>query len=195
MNACAFECRHRTPNPWPKHVYHGFPEVPRGGARGGASCTPALESFAKGRGGLGHRQRRRSSVRLAGAAARFEAVLGLAQAPVGVPMKFRHRAGRAPHQQACPLSAHARLVVHPLARFLRPIEIVKRPVKFVPRGRSATLLHCSPEGARPPRPTGSHGAADPGGLSRHRPSTGFRRADQRHGPPAIRQPVRVVHDG
>ena len=109
----------------------GSPKYREGGARGGASCTPALESFAKGRGGLGHRQRRRSSVRLAGAAARFEAVLELAQAPMGVPMKFRHRAGRAPHQQACPLSAHARLVVHPLARFLRPIEIVKRPVKFI----------------------------------------------------------------
>ena len=59
-----------------------------------------------GKGGLGHRERRRSSVRLAGAAARFDAVPARAHAAGGVRMRFRHRAARVEHQRAPALRAH-----------------------------------------------------------------------------------------
>ena len=66
----------------------------------------AANKLLKGKGGLGHRERRRSSVRLAGAAARFDAVPARAHAAGGVRMRFRHRAARVEHQQAPALRAH-----------------------------------------------------------------------------------------
>ena len=65
-----------------------------------------LSIVPQGKGGLGHRERRRSSVRLAGAAARFDAVPARAHAAGGVRMRFRHRAARVEHQQAPALRAH-----------------------------------------------------------------------------------------
>ena len=58
------------------------------------------------KGGLGHRERRRSSVRLAGAAARFDAVPARAHVSGGVRMRSRHRAARVEHQRAPALRAH-----------------------------------------------------------------------------------------
>ena len=64
------------------------------------------EGSRKGKGGLGHRERRRSSVRLAGAAARFDAVPARAHVSGGVRMRSRHRAARVEHQRAPALRAH-----------------------------------------------------------------------------------------
>ena len=71
-----------------------------------ASLRRLALALGRCKGGLGHRERRRSSVRLAGAAARFDAVPARAHAAGGVRMRFRHRAARVEHQQAPALRAH-----------------------------------------------------------------------------------------
>ena len=99
-------------------VHHGRPRPRAQPGFGGQKAADALEDghdhhhvgALRGReqapGGLGHRERRRSSVRLAGAAARFDAVPARAHAAGGVRMRFRHRAARVEHQQAPALRAH-----------------------------------------------------------------------------------------